>query len=141
MREILYKYNHRGLYQTEDDTAFGEDPHLKIIIEPHDFSIALGDEVLRSSFCSGYTAIVSRDGEVVFYDNENKIIGGVEKSENCYNNVHLEWKQDSISIQFGDVAVVDYYPNCDGEYDRWGKEWVTQRAVTLDLKNISIEIR
>lgn len=138
MREIFYK-NNRGLYQTEDDTSFGADSHLKIIIEPHDFSIAIGNEVLRSSSCKGYSVIVSAEGEVVFYDNENTVLGTADKSENCYEEVLLNWEQDLISIRLGYTATVDYYPDCDGEYDRWGKEWVTKRSVTLNLKNNSVE--
>lgn len=139
MREIIYKYDNRGLYQTDDNTSFAGDSHIKIIVEPHDFSIAIGGEVLRSTSYDGGMVIVSCEGEVVFCDNEDNIIGRADKSEDCYAEVRLEWKQDFLSIQFGRIDTVDYYPNCDGEYDRWGKEWVTQRSVTLNLKNNSVE--
>ncbi len=139
MKEIVYKYNNLGKYITEDDTSFASDSHMKIIVEPHDFSIAIGGEVLRSSSCNGCVAKVSSEGEVVFYDNDNNVIGRAEKGESSYREVILSWKQDLISIQFGYTDVVDYYPNCDGEYDRWGKEWVTERVVTLNMKDNSVE--
>jgi len=140
MREIIYKYNNGGLYETEQSTAFGDDTHLKIIIEPHEFSIAIGGDVLRSSSCEGYSAVASNHGEVVFYDNNNNLLCSCDESDNSYKNVIFEWQQNFMSIKFGFIDIVDYYPNCDGEYDRWGKEWITQRLVKLNTKSNSIEI-
>ncbi len=140
MRDILYKYNTSGMYTTEDNTAFAGDSHLKLIVEPHEFSIAIGKEVLRSSSFSGCVVVASCDGEVVFYDKENNIFARADKSEKNYEKVLLKWKQNLITIQFGHIEEVDYYPNCDGEHDRWGEEWITQRSVTLNLKDNSIEV-
>lgn len=141
MKEILYKYDSRGGYLTEDNTSFDGDSHIKIVVEPHEFSIKIGNEVLRSSSFVGCSAVASSDGEAVFYDGENNVIGKADKSEKTYEKVSLEWKQDFISIQFGRIVEVDYYPNCDGEYDRWGKEWQTQRALTLNLKDNSVQTK
>jgi len=141
MREILYKYSSLGAYHTEDNTDFGCESHLKIIIEPHDFSITVGGEVLRSTSLGGYTAVVSCDGEAVFYNGENEIIAKTDKSEKCYKSIRLKWKEDLILIEFGYISVVDYYPNCDGESDRWGEEWVKERTVLLNVKGNSIEIK
>ncbi len=85
--------------------------------------------------------VASCKGEVVFYDNEGNVIARAEKSEKCYREVILSWKQDLISIKFGYTDVVDYYPNCDGESDRWGKRWVAQRTVELNEKSRSLEIK
>lgn len=140
MREIRYQFHTLGAYQTEDDTSFAHDEQVKVIVEPHDFSIAIGKEVLRSSSCAGCTAVVSCEGEVVFYDTDDHVIGRADKDENRYEKFFLKWEQDLITIEFGCTVTVDYYPNCDGEYDRWGKEWQTQRKVTLNLKNKTVEI-
>ncbi len=138
MREIIYKYNSGGSYQTEQNTSFADDSHVKLMVEPHEFSIAVGGEVLRSTSFSGCTAVVSREGEVVFYDHENNIIGREGESGGCYKEVRLIWKQDVITIQLGHIKVIDHYPNCDGEHDRWSEKWVAQRTVTLDLKSNSV---
>lgn len=141
MREILYKYNNRGLYETADDTSFADDSHIKIIVEPHNFSLAIGGETLRDTSFDGCTAVVSCEGEVVFYDNENSVLGRADKTENRYEKAIFTWQQDLISIQFGHTVVVDYYPNCDGEYDRYGEEWAIMRSVSLNLKDNSVEIK
>lgn len=139
MREILYKYNTLGLYQTEDDTAFGGEEQLKIVVEPHDFSLAIGDEVLRNTAYDGGAVVVSRDGGVVFYDAAGAVIAEAEKGDTCYEQVHLGWKPDCLTVEFGQVQTVDYYPNCDGEHDRWGEEWVAHHTVALDLKDGSVK--
>ncbi|MBR3844895.1 MAG: hypothetical protein IKM39_05245 [Clostridia bacterium] len=141
MREILYTFNQRGLYETRDNTAFGDDRQVKIIVEPHEYSLTVGHDVLRRTSCGGYTVIASREGETVFYNDQNEIIGRADKGETCYKNVILEWKQDTLTIQFGQVDEVDYYPNCDGEHDRWGQEWITKRQVTLTLNNMAVEVQ
>ena len=141
MREIVYKYSTLGAYHTDANTAFGDDTQMEVVVEPHDFSIKLSGEVLRSSSCPGCTARVSRDGEVIFYDGADNVIGRVEKGEDVYPEFRLEWKQDFVTILFGRMVEVDNYPNCDGEYDRWSTAWQTRRTVTLNLKDNTVEVK
>lgn len=140
MREIIYKYNHLGSYQTEQDTNFAGDAELQLTIEPHNFSITVGDEVLRQTSFDGCRIVVSHNGAATFYDNENRMIGQADKSETSYAAVQMTWQQDVLAVQFGRTETIDYYPNCDGEYDRWGKEWIVERTVTLHEKDHSVEI-
>lgn len=140
MRQIRYKFNNSGRYITGDDTVFGSDDALTLTVEPHDFSIAIGSEVLRESSCGGYEIEVFRDGETAFYDAAHALLARTDKGTGSYRQVKLVWKQDILTLQFGRVATVDYYPNCDGEHDRWGKEWETQRAVTLNLQDNSLTV-
>lgn len=77
---------------------------------------------------------------VIFIMSTQNIIGRADKTERRYKTVKLNCKQDFLSIQFGYTAIVDYYPDCNGEYDRWGKEWVTERTVTLNLKSNAVEV-
>ena len=135
MREILYKYDNRGVYQTEQDTAFHDDAQMKLVAEPHDFSLALNGEVLRSTNFAGGAVTVSREGAAAFYDSEDRLLAQTEKTDRCFKKVQLVWEKDALSVRFGYVDVVDYYPNCDGESDRWGEKWVTERTVTYDLKD------
>ncbi len=132
MREIVYGFNTLGGYQASGDTAFGQDGPLKIMVEPHDFSIAVGGEVLRKSSCKGYEIRVSPKGEVIFRDREGKELCRVEEQDREYKEVRLLWKQGFVSLQFGKVEWIDNYPNCDGEHDRWDQRWRTEYEVTLD---------
>lgn len=141
MKEVLYKYNNSGAYFTDSNTSFGDDAQMKLIIEPHEFSISVGGEVLRSTSFGGCTIIVSNSGEVVFYDNDNNILGKTDGCNELYKEVKFIWEQESISVLFGQTETVDYYPNCDGEYDRYGKEWITKRLVTLGLKDNLVTIK
>lgn len=140
MRQILYKFHNSGMYVTEDDTAFGRDAQLKLVVEPHDFSLTLGGEVLRSSSCGGYEIEVTREGAAAFYAADRTLVARTEKDEGSYWQVRLVWKQAYLQVQFGQIQTVDYYPNCDGEHDRWGTEWVTERSVTLNLMDNSLEV-
>ncbi len=141
MREIIYKFSTGGLYVTEQDTAFGNDPRLKIIVEPHEFSLKIGNDTLRNTAFCGCTAVVSNEGEAVFYDGDGNVIGNAEKCDRLFDRVVLDWKQDYVALLFGHVSTVDHYPNCDGEHDRWGTEWVTERTVMLNAKLNSVEVR
>lgn len=141
MREILYKYHNRGMYETEDNTCFAGEIQVKIIAEPHDFSLKIGEDVLRSTAFGGCMAVVSDAGEVVFYDNKDNELGRAERSEESYEEVRFEWKENTVIIQFGRTVLVDNYPNCDGEYDRWDKRFKVGRTVTLNLANNLVEIK
>ena len=141
MREILYKYNQRGVYETEDKTTFDGDKQLKITVLPHEFELKISGEVLRKTSFEGCVAVVSNDGETVFYDMQNQIIATCEKDVKTYSEVRFFWKQDVITLEFGSVVTVDHYPNCDGESDRWGTSWEAERTVKLNLKNKTVETK
>ena len=138
MREIVYSFSTLGAYHTTDNTSFADDSKLRIIVEPHDFSISIGGEELRRSSFAGVSCVVSYDGEAVFYDIEESVIGRAEKTVKTYNRVRVEWKNGCISVQFGHVESVDYYPNCDGEHDRWGEKWITEHTVTLSVPDNTV---
>lgn len=132
MREILYKYSNIGSYYTDDKTVFDDDGALRITVEPHDFSIAVGGEVLRKSSFGGCIAEASNDGSVDFYDVENNRIGGAPGCGRTFKQVKVSWKNGALSLEFGFVDVIDCYPNCDGESDRWDYRWVVEHVVPFD---------
>ncbi len=138
MREILYRFNTLGTYQTQDSTSFGTDSRVKLILEPHNFSIAIGGEVLRASSCKGYNIDVSHKAGIVFRDMDGNELCRTEDRDRSYREFLLAWKQGSISIQFGATEVIDHYPNCDGEYDRWSERWCGRYEVTLDEETNTI---
>ena len=140
MREIFYKYDNRGVYVTQDDTSFGADEQLKIIAMPHNFSLEVGGEVLRDTSFSGCEIVVSSNGAVEFFDNEHLCLAKVEKCDNTFKKVLLKWSVEEVAIEFGRIVEVDYYPNCDGESDRYGEKWDVQRVVKLNLKDNSVKV-
>ena len=140
MREIIYTYNTLGTYETTDSTYFKNDSQIKLIIEPHDFSLKLGDETLRKTSCAGYYILVSNNGALTFYDDCNNVLDTAEKTAKTYTKVILKWSKGSITLQFGHIEEVDNYPNCDGESDRWSTEWITEYQVTFNTVTNKIEI-
>lgn len=141
MREIVYEFAERGMYVTEQNTAFLDDKELKIIVKPHSFSLSVGGDNLRKSSCEGCEIIVSKEGEVSFLDNSGKAIASVSKSDNEFSEVRLDWKQNYLTVLFGKEQTVDNYPNCDGESDRYSVKWVTDRAVTLNQLDNTVETK
>lgn len=140
MREILYKFDARGVYLTADGCAFGDDTQLKLVAEPHDFSLAVGGEVLRQTAFGGCSVVVSREGEAVFYDADGSEIARADKGDGCYKEARLNWESGRVSVEFGQVKYIDNYPNCDGEHDRWDEVWKVLRRVTLNLDDGSARV-
>lgn len=140
MKEIIYTFDNRGCYISDKTAMFEAQSHIRLIIKPHEFELKISDEIIRSSSCKGYIVDVSYKGEVCFYDFEKNLLAKASETQMEFAEVRCSWKSDLLSLEFGRVETVDYYPNCDGEYDRWGKEWVAQYSVTLETKNNSIVI-
>lgn len=131
MKQIVYTFHPRGSYLPDQPAKFGTESHLKLVVEPHNYELKISNEVISRSSCNGYIIQVSRNGEVCFYDYENQLISWAKPTEKEYVQVNLMWKQETLRLCFGRERTVDYYPNCDGEYDRWGTEWVTEYEVSL----------
>ena len=131
MKEIRYTYNTLGTYVTEGDTRFGEDTHLTLVVEPHDFSLKLGGETLRATSCEGYRIVVSCHGETAFCAYDGTPIATTPATDGTYDGVRLCWTPAALTVEFGHTEEVDNYPNCDGESDRWSTRWVTEHTATL----------
>lgn len=140
MKEVIYTFNNRGCYMPDKAVTFEKESHIRLIIEPHEFELKISDEIIRSSSCKGYIIEASHKGEVFFYDYEKNLLAKANETQMQFEEIRFSWEQNILSLDFGRIETVDYYPNCDGEYDRWGKKWVTQHLVTLETKNNSIVI-
>lgn len=141
MKEIVYTFDNRGCYLPDKTETFEKETLLRLVIKPHKFELRVSDEVLRSSSCEGYVIEASCKGGVSFYDKDNKLLAMAEDNQSEeFAQIKFSWKQEQLSVEFGCKVTVDYYPNCDGESDRWGEEWVTKRAVLLNLKTNAVEI-
>lgn len=140
MKEIRYAYQTLGGYQTQDSTKFENNEPLKLILEPHDFSLTLSGEVLRSSSFAGCSMIVSPAGGVVFYDHSYTEIARADNGDKSYQEARVEWNPEMLSVQFGSVEEIDNYPNCDGESDRYDYKWIRYRTVSLDPATNTVTI-
>ncbi len=141
MKNIIYYYSSLGKYITEQNTAFGEEREMSITVRPHEFSIAVGGDTLRQSACGAYEILVSVDGAAVIRDENGAVLAEADKTDTTYNEARIDWEPGALSVTFGCMVTVDYYPDCDGESDRYGEKWVTQRAVILHTEDNSVEIR
>lgn len=140
MKEIRYTYQALGGYQTHDNTKFVSNEPMKLILEPHSFSLTLSGEVLRSSSFEGCSMIVFPAGGVVFYDHNNTEIAKADDGNKSYPEARVEWKPEQLSVQFGAVEEIDNYPNCDGESDRYDYKWVNYRTVSLESATNTVTI-
>lgn len=138
MKEVVLSPS-RQSYISEN-VSFDSESELRIRIEPHDFKLKVGEEVITDVSWDGYIIDVSSTGEVYFYDIENNLLASAEANGVVVDTVCVKLKAPILDVQFVELRTVDYYPHCDGEYDRWGKEWVAQYSVTLETKNNSIVI-
>lgn len=139
MKEIVFTFDNRGGYVPNAPIAFETETALRLIVKPHEFELKLSGEVLRRSSCSGYILDVSQNGAVRVYDYENNLLAAAEATSADYAQVTFSWSETCLSLSFGRVETVDYYPNCDGEHDRWGTEWVSQYDLRFDPATNTIE--
>ena len=139
MREIRYEFQNLGGYITQNDTVFGADSQLVLLVPPHNFSLAVSGEVLRETAFDGCRIVVSEHGEAVFYDNDEKVMAHSQPTDAKFTAVKLLWQQGSVGVAFGKMAEIDHYPHCDGEHDRYSKQWQTEHSVVLDLTDKSLK--
>ena len=141
MKEILYTFCQRGLYESDagQRVSFGAEPWLRLVIEPHEYALRVSGEVLRQSSCRGYTVEISNLGAACFYDREGTLLAQAEQTPKEYRAFQFVWQQEQLQICFGHEETVDHYPNCDGEFDRWSTSWVTERRVSLNTNNDQLE--
>lgn len=88
-------------------------------------------------------AVIHAKGDVKFFDmNDNLIAAGKAPSvvfgRGLYEDISCQVKDNRIELLFPIYDWVDYYPNCDGEYDRWGTDIVGHHTFALDLKTKTI---
>ena len=140
MREILFKFDRSGHYLTDDNTSFNGESKLKCIVEPHDFSLEIGGEVIRESSFEGGYFIASNNGETLFYNNNDELIARANGCDGKFKRVEFVWKQNVLCVQYGHVETIDFYPNCDGESDRYADRWETEYMVTYFAEDGSVEI-
>lgn len=139
MKEIVFTFDNRGGYVPNTPIAFETETALRLIVKPHEFELKLSGEVLRRSSCSGYILDVTRNGAVSVCDYEHTPLAATAATGADYAQIKFTWSETGLSLGFGRVETVDYYPNCDGEHDRWETEWVSQYEVRFDPATKQVE--
>lgn len=77
---------------------------------------------------------VDADGNAIFSD-ANGIELYRDKADGqgrYFSEFYCEVRDGAISVRFPIQEVVDHYPNCDGEYDRYS--YITKDNVMIDYK-------
>jgi regulatory protein YycI of two-component signal transduction system YycFG len=74
-------------------------------------------------------------------DYEKQLLAFTDASQSLYKQMQFRWEPTGPSVKFGYYDEVDYYPHCDGEHDRWGIQWMTQRQVSLNEAESSVTVK
>lgn len=87
---------------------------------------------MRINIDSAYCIEVSKKGGVCVRDREGHEIARLEETNRSFGRVQLSYSQPILSISFQVWEEIDYYPHCDGEYDRYEHKWVAKYHVKFD---------
>ena len=141
MKELVYNFERNGYYLSNGSTkaSFGDDTNMRLKIEPIEYEIKVGGDVLNTASCKGYLINVCNNGEVEFCDYSGVSVAKKQATENVFDEIKFEWSPNKICVDFGSTEEVDYYPNCDGEHDRYGIKWNSKYKVTLKTDTNVIE--
>lgn len=74
------------------------------------------------------------DGNAVFRDLEGVELyrGKADGQGRDFSEFYCKVKDGVISVKFPIQEVVDHYPNCDGEYDRYS--YITRDYIMIDFR-------
>ncbi len=141
MKELVFTFYRYGYFMNslKATDAFRDESHLRLIIKPAEYELKVSGDVLTKASCKGYIIEISHKGEVCFYDYENKLLARSDETEKQFKEFGFQWSADVLTVSFGHEETVDNYPNCDGEYDRWSTEWVTDYQVELNIATNTVK--
>lgn len=140
MKEFVFTYYRYGYFLSnlKNTAEFGTEKQVRLVIEPIEYEFKLNDEIIRNAECEGYFIDVTSNGAVKFYDYKNNLIAESDETQSEYTDFDFNWSKESLKVRFGHREMIDTYPNCDGEHDRWVTRCVAQYAVTLNTTNNSV---
>ena len=140
MKEVVYTFHPRGCYLPDTAAVFADGDPLRLVIRPHEFSLTLSGESLRSSACPGYIIQVSPKGATQVCNGEGRLLAETDDGDTVYKEVRFSWTPTALTVQFGRVTYVDNYPHCDGEHDRWEEKWLSMRTVTVHTETYAVTV-
>ena len=83
------------------------------------------ENIVLTADADGNAVLCKLDGTELFRDKAD--------GKDCYfSSFYCKVKDGVISVRFPIQEVVDHYPNCDGEYDRYS--YITRDNVVIDYK-------
>ena len=82
----------------------------------------------------GVCVEVNSDGNAIFSDENGTELyrAKADSKGRCFYKLYCKVKSGVISVRFPIQDVVDHYPHCDGEYDRYS--YITKDSVVIDYK-------
>ena len=129
-------------YGSGTEFFFNEEAKLCLVLKPgliYRYRSSAG--VLKEVICDGYRIEVSSNGQVCFHDYDGRLLACAEGTAGTFEAFCFNWADGLPSVELGAREEVDYYPNCDGEYDRWGSRWFCQRRVILNPLDNAIAVK
>lgn len=69
--------------------------------------------VILHADCHGNTVFRDTDGNEVYVE--------AVDTERLFWNIYVSVDEGKICVRFPATKWIDYYPNCDGEHDRWSE--------------------
>jgi hypothetical protein len=113
---------------------------LELVVEPYDYSVTIGGELVSSLSCKGVSFRISRRGAVQAYNGDGQLIAATAEQEKDFEMIRVSLEKGIFDLCFGYAYMEDSYPNCDGESDRWVPAWETEHRVTFCEATDKLEI-
>lgn len=135
MKEFTYRFQRDGYYLDSmgNQGDFAGQAQVRLLVEPCQYEMSIGGQVLTAVSCSGYKIDITNRGGAQFYDLQGRLLAEIPQTETEYAGFRLTWSKTALTVCFGQIETVDHYPNCDGESDRWEEKWVTYHKAELAL--------
>ena len=84
-------------------------------------------------------AVISAEGQVEFYNMEDELLSTREiPSVESGDDMYCQVEDSSIILEIPRYTTIDYYPHCDGEFDRWGRKLNGYKILTFDIATNTI---
>lgn len=84
-------------------------------------------------------AVIYTKGQVEFYNMKDELLSTVEiPSVESDDDMYCQVDGNSIILEIPKYTMIDHYPNCDGEYDRWSKRLTGYKTITFDTATNAI---
>ncbi|MBO5273970.1 MAG: hypothetical protein J6I45_05090 [Clostridia bacterium] len=64
-----------------------------------------------------------REGNALFCDTGGNALyrGKADRKRQYFGEIYCSVRAGAVSVSFPIIELIDHYPNCDGEYDRWSE--------------------
>lgn len=77
----------------------------------------VNENIILQADAQGNAVFLNINGDVLCKDK-------ADGKGRCFSKIFCRVKDDAIDVTFPIIKLIDHYPNCDGEYDRWSEVFV-----------------